>query len=66
MFNSPLQYCTKCKQYVELDQTKDECATQHACGGLDCPLVAVFRPPVSEGHEKPEVSPKPDSAKAKP
>jgi hypothetical protein len=35
---------SKCKQYVELDQTKDECATLHACGG-DCPLLKVFRPP---------------------
>lgn len=59
MFNSPLHYCAKCKQYVELDQTKEECAAVHACGGLDCPLVGVFRPLGSEAEEKPQMSPKP-------
>ena len=59
MFNSPLQYCTRCKQYVELDQSKEECAAQHGCGGLDCPLVGAFRPPVSGVEEKPQMSLKP-------
>jgi hypothetical protein len=44
MFNSPLHYCTKCKQYVELDQTKEQCAAMHGCDGRDCPLEGVFRP----------------------
>jgi len=59
MFNSPLNYCTKCKQYVELDQSKEECAAQHACGRSDCPLVNAFRPPVSRAEDKPQISPKP-------
>ena len=59
MFNSPLHYCAKCKQYVELDQSKAECAAQHGCGGSDCPLVGVFRPPAPGGKKEPELSPKP-------
>jgi len=47
MFNSPLQYCSKCKQYVELDQTMIECTASHDCGGRDCPLAHVFRPQAS-------------------
>jgi hypothetical protein len=46
MFNSPLHYCTKCKQYVELDQTKEQCAASHGCDGRNCPLEGVFRPAV--------------------
>ncbi len=53
MFNSPVHYCIKCKQYVELDQTKDECATLHACGGEDCPLLKMFRPPAPMDKSKP-------------
>ena len=59
MFNSPLHYCTKCNQYVELDQSKEECAAQHACGGLDCDLGNAFTPPVSQAEDKPQISPKP-------
>jgi len=44
MFNSPLQHCPKCKQYVELDQTKEECAALQGCAGVDCPLLKMFRP----------------------
>ncbi|HTS52921.1 MAG TPA: hypothetical protein VMH26_06580 [Burkholderiales bacterium] len=53
MFNSPLQYCPKCKQYVELDQTMKECAASHDCGGRDCPLVEVFSPPASSDETQP-------------
>jgi hypothetical protein len=59
MFNSPLHYCAKCKQYVELDQSKEECAAQHGCGGLDCPLVDAFNPPDSQLEDKRQKSPKP-------
>jgi len=44
MFNSPLHYCAKCTQYVELDQSKEQCAAMHACDGRNCPLDGVFRP----------------------
>jgi len=46
MFNSPLHYCAKCKQYVELDQTKEQCAVMHGCDGRNCSLEDAFRPPV--------------------
>jgi hypothetical protein len=65
MFNSPLHYCIKCKTYVELDQTKDECAALHACGGVDCPLQNMFRPPAPMDKSKsataaqPPANPKP-------
>jgi hypothetical protein len=56
MFNSPLQYCTKCTQYVELDQTKEECVALHACGGVDCPLQKMFRPPAPMDKGQPAVT----------
>ena len=59
MFNSPLQYCAKCKQYVELDQTKEECVALHECGGEDCPLLKMFRPPAPTAEGKPEIVPGP-------
>jgi hypothetical protein len=42
MYNSPLQYCSECKQYVELDQTQTECAQQHGCKIGRCPLAHLF------------------------
>jgi len=45
MFNSPLQYCPICKQYVELDQTREECAAKHGCEAEKCPLAQQFAPP---------------------
>ena len=42
MFNSPLQYCSECKQYVELDQTQAECAQQHGCRIERCPIAHLF------------------------
>ena len=62
MFNSPLQYCAKCKQYVELDQSKEECVALHDCGGVDCPLVKMFRPPASTEEARPAVAPEPPTA----
>jgi hypothetical protein len=61
MFNSPLQYCAKCKQYVELDQSKDECAALHDCGGVDCPLLKMFRPLDPMDEAKPVVAPEPQT-----
>jgi len=62
MFNSPLQYCAKCKQYVELDQTKEECAAVHGCAGEDCPLLHMFRPPAPMDEGKPAIAPEPTNA----
>jgi hypothetical protein len=42
MFNSPLQYCSVCKQHVALDQSKEECARQQHCIAENCPLSHLF------------------------
>jgi hypothetical protein len=47
MFNSPLHYCPLCKQYVELDQTQQECALQHGCKVEPCPFTNLFKPEAS-------------------
>ena len=47
MFNSPLQYCASCKQYIELDQTAEECALQHGCKPEACPFAHLFKPPTA-------------------
>ena len=53
MFNSPLQYCPLCKEYVELDQTIEECAAKHGCRGHSCPLAPQFNPPAPAEEAKP-------------
>lgn len=42
MFDSPFTYCAKCGEMVLLDQTRRECAAEHRCGDIDCPLAALF------------------------
>jgi hypothetical protein len=46
MYNSPLQYCAECKQYIELDQTREQCAARNGCDVALCPHAHLFRPPV--------------------
>lgn len=41
-FDSPLELCPVCNEYVLLDQTQGECAREHECGRRDCPLAAAF------------------------
>ena len=57
MFNSPLQYCTVCKQYVELDQSVEECAGRHGCEPASCPLARLFAPPVAAAEDSAAQSP---------
>ena len=59
MFNSPLQFCALCKQYVELDQTQAECAAKHGCVGEACPLAKQFTPPASSAEPAPPPVSKP-------
>ena len=47
MYDSPLQYCASCKQYIELDQTAEQCALQHGCKPDSCPYAHLFKPPTS-------------------
>ena len=42
MFYSPFERCHICRQYVLLDQTKKECATEHECLVAQCPLEQFF------------------------
>lgn len=43
MFNSPLNYCPVCRQYVALDQSRRECAREHGClPQQPCPLAHLF------------------------
>ena len=63
MFNSPLHYCAFCKEYVELDQTLQECALQKGCKVDPCPFTHLFKPATSttEGTtDARAATPKPD------
>lgn len=40
-FDSPLERCPVCKEYVLLDQTRQECAREHHCEQR-CPLKPYF------------------------
>jgi hypothetical protein len=41
-FDSPIERCTVCRQIVLLDQTQNECATEHGCGSRECALGKYF------------------------
>ncbi len=42
MFDSPLEWCRVCRDWVALDQTAEECAKQHRCRDGQCPMVALL------------------------
>jgi len=43
VFDSPFEYCTRCGEYVLLDQTNAQCAREHRCRDLAaCPLRTLF------------------------
>lgn len=42
MFDSPLDWCKVCKEWIALDQTVEECARQHRCRDRECPMVALL------------------------
>lgn len=44
MYNSPLHYCPYCKEYVALDQTPQDCQSEHDCAVEHCPLAHLFLP----------------------
>jgi hypothetical protein len=45
-FDTPLEVCPVCGEFVLLDQTERECAREHRCEQATCPLGAYFT-----GHE---------------
>ena len=42
LFDSPFEICPVCDEYVFLDQTKRECAREHHCENVECPLERYF------------------------
>ena len=42
MFNSPTEFCSKCGQWVALDQTKAQCAARHQCVEAECRFSLYF------------------------
>jgi hypothetical protein len=44
MFDSPLEWCSRCKVWVALDQTFAECSRARDCTLQECPLVVFLKP----------------------
>lgn len=42
MFDSPIERCPVCGQWVLTDQTRKECAREHDCHIEQCPLKDYF------------------------
>lgn len=42
LIDSPFEICPVCDQYVLLDQTQKECAREHRCKNVQCPLQRFF------------------------
>lgn len=66
-FDSPIERCPVCKEYVLLDQTQEECALEHRCKPpAGCPLKRYFEG-IAFGENKPgRDSPSPATAAARP
>jgi hypothetical protein len=54
MYNSPIHLCPACKQYVALDQSRQQCAREHLCTVDPCPLAHLFAQLDSAGNNKPD------------
>ena len=42
LFDSPFEVCPVCEEYVFLDQSHAECAREHHCEQVTCPLARFF------------------------
>jgi hypothetical protein len=42
LIDSPIEVCPICDEYVFLDQTYGQCAREHHCGNMKCPLQRFF------------------------
>jgi hypothetical protein len=40
--DSPFEICPVCDEYVFLDQSYRQCAREHHCGNMKCPLEHFF------------------------
>ena len=42
LIDSPFELCPVCEEYVLLDQTQGQCAREHHCENVKCPLARFF------------------------
>jgi hypothetical protein len=42
LIDSPFEICPICDEYVFLDLTHRQCAREHHCGNIKCPLQRFF------------------------
>ena len=42
LIDSPFEVCPVCDEYVFLDQSHRQCAREHHCGNMKCPLERFF------------------------
>lgn len=42
LIDSPFEVCPVCDEYVLLDQTQRQCAREHHCENVKCPLARFF------------------------
>jgi len=42
LFDSPFEVCPMCDEYVFLDQSQRQCAQEHHCENIKCPLQRFF------------------------
>lgn len=42
LIDSPLEVCPVCDEYVFLDVTQRQCAREHHCENVKCPLARYF------------------------
>lgn len=52
MVQPHIEYCYVCRQYVRLDQTREECAKEQNCDSKQCPLEKYFHYAHPEKPEK--------------
>jgi hypothetical protein len=62
MFESPLEWCRVCRDWVALDQCWEEHARERGCGcpRHACPLAALFRPSAARQAAGGELTPSPE------
>lgn len=54
LIDSPFEICSVCDQYVFLDQTYEQCAHEHHCENIECPLKKYFvgrQPPKTDADD---------------
>lgn len=42
LIDSPFEICPVCDEFVFLDQTQKQCASEHHCENIKCPLQRFF------------------------